>query len=128
MTTLGFTVCSADKAIFYKFNPDGSHIIVLTATNDFTIITNSHKSANYFQDELEKHVELVRLGPISWLLGTTVEHNLGKHLIILGQEVFIGQIITCFGLDNAQICSTPLNPNVNLTLDLIMFQQLYFTI
>ena len=114
MTTLGFTVCSADEAIFYKFNPDESYIIVPTATDDFTIITDSNKSANYFEDELEKHVELVRLGPISWLLGTTVEHNLEKHLIILGQEGFIGQIITCFGLDDAQICSTPLNPNVDL--------------
>jgi hypothetical protein len=115
MTTLGFTVCSADEAIFYKFNPDGSYIIIPTATDNFTIISDSTKSANNFQDELEKHVELVRLEPISWLLGTTVEHNLEKHSIILGQKAFIGQIITCFGLDNARICSTPLNPNVDIT-------------
>ena len=115
MTTLGFTVCSADEAVFYKFNPDGSYVIVPTATDDFTIIADSDKSANNFQDELEKHVELVRLGPISWLLGTTVERNLEKHSIILGQEAFIGQIITRFGLDDARICSTPLNPNVDLT-------------
>ena len=115
MTTLGYTVCNADEAVFYKFNPDGSYVIIPTATDDFTIITNSDKSANHFQDELEKHVELIRLGPISWLLRTIVEHNLEKHFIILGQEAFIGQIITCFGLDDACICSTPLNPNVDLT-------------
>jgi Reverse transcriptase (RNA-dependent DNA polymerase) len=115
MTTLGFTVCSADEAVFYKFNPDGSYVIVPTATDDFTIISDSDKSANNFQDELKKHVELVRLGPISWLLGTTVEYNLEKYSIILGQEAFIGQIITRFGLDDARICSTPLNPNVDLT-------------
>ena len=114
MTILGFTVCSANEAIFYKFNQDGSYVIVPTAT-DFTIITDSDKSANHFQDQLIKHVELVRLKPISWLLGTTVEHNLEKHSIILGQEAFIGQIITCFGLDNTCICSTPLNSNVDLT-------------
>jgi hypothetical protein len=51
----------------------------------------------------------------SWLLGTTVEHNLEKHFIILGQEAFIDQIVTRFGLDDARICSTPLNPNVDLT-------------
>ena len=115
MTTLGFTICSANEAIFYKFNQDGSHVIVPTATDDFTIISDSDKSANHFQNELEKHVELVRLGPISWLLGTTVERNLENHSIILGQEAYIGQIITHFGLDDACICSTPLNPNVDLT-------------
>ena len=102
MTTLGFTVCSADEAIFYKFNPDGSYVIIPTATDDFTIISDSDKSANCFQDELEKHVELVRLGPISWLLGTTVKCNLEKHSIILGQEAFIDQIVTHFGLDDTR--------------------------
>jgi hypothetical protein len=58
MTTLGFTVCSANEAVFYKFNPDGFYIIVPTATNDFTIISDSDKSANNFQDELEKHVDV----------------------------------------------------------------------
>ena len=115
MTTLGFTVCSADKAVFYKFKPDGSYVIVPTATDDFTIIADSEKSANHFQDKLEKHVELVRLGPISWLLGTTVKQNLEKHSIKLGQEAFINQIITRFGLENARICSTPLNSNIDLT-------------
>ena len=115
MTTLGFTFCSADEAVFYKFNPDGSYVIIPTATDDFTIIADSDKSANHFQDELKKHAELVRLGPISWLLGTTVKHNMEKIFIILGQEAFIDQIVTCSGLDNARICSTPLNPNVDLT-------------
>jgi Reverse transcriptase (RNA-dependent DNA polymerase)/gag-polypeptide of LTR copia-type/GAG-pre-integrase domain len=115
MTILGFTVCNADEAVFYKFSPDGSYIIVPTATDDFTIIADSNKSANNFQDELEKHLEIVRLGPISWLLGTTVERNMEKHTIKLGQEAFIGQIITRFGLEDARICSTPLNPNVDLT-------------
>ena len=115
MMKLGFTVCNADEAVFYKFNPDGSYVIVPTATDDFTIIADSDKSANDFQDNLEKHVELVRLGPINWLLGTTVERNLEKHSIILGQEAFIGQIIARFGLEDARTCSTPLNPNVDLT-------------
>ena len=115
MTKLGFVVCQADEAVFYKFNPDGSYVIVPTATDDFTIIADSNKSTNRFQDELEKHVELVRLGPINWLLGTTVECNMEKHQIILGQEAFIGQIITRFSLDDARVCSTPLNPNVDLT-------------
>ena len=54
MMKLGFKVCNADEAVFYKFNSDGSYIIVPTATDDFTIITDSNKSANDFQDQLEK--------------------------------------------------------------------------
>ena len=38
-----------------------------------------------------------------------------NHTIKLGQESFINQIVTRFGLEDARICSTPLNPNVDLT-------------
>ena len=72
MTSLGFTISNADKALYYKFNSDGSYLIMGSATDDFTIITDSDAMANNFLDNLGKQVELVRLGNIAWLLGTTV--------------------------------------------------------
>jgi hypothetical protein len=71
MTSLGFTVSNADEALYYKFNSDGSYLIVGSATDDFTIVTDSNTTANNFLDDLGKQVELVRLGDITWLLGTT---------------------------------------------------------
>ena len=75
MTSLGFTISNADEALYYKFNSDGSYLIMGSATDDFTIITNSDAMANNFLDNLRKQVELVRLGNIAWLLGTTVTRD-----------------------------------------------------
>jgi hypothetical protein len=72
MTSLGFNVSNADEALYYKSNPDGSYLIVGSATDDFTIVADSNVTANNFLDDLGKRVELVRLGEIVWLLGTTV--------------------------------------------------------
>jgi hypothetical protein len=112
---LGFTVSSADEAVFYKFNPDGSYIVLAAATDDFTIVADSISTANRFLDEFEKGVELVRLGQITWLLGTTVTRNLTEGSIALGQEAYIDQICVRFGLQDARPISTPLPPGIDLS-------------
>ena len=105
----------ADEALFYKFNSDNTYLILGAATDDFTIITDSNATADHFLDEFEKWVELVRLGQITWLLGTTVRRNLTDHTISLGQEAYIDQIATRFGLQNARSVSTPLPPGIDLS-------------
>jgi hypothetical protein len=94
LSKLGFTVSTADEAVFYNFSSDGSYVILAAATDDFTIIADADTTANTFLDGLEKHVELVRLGQITWLLGTTVTRNLTNYTIALGQEAYIDQICT----------------------------------
>ena len=92
LTDLGLSVSNADEALFYKFNPDDTYLILGAATDDFTIIADSDPTANRFLDEFGKRVELVFLGQIAWLLGTTVARNLTKRTISLGQEAYIDQI------------------------------------
>ena len=115
LSKLGFTVSTADEAVFYKFNPDGSYVILAAATDDFTIIANTDSTANNFLDGLEKHVELVRLGQITWLLGTAVTRKLTDHTVALGQEAYIDQICTRFGLQDARSVLTPLPPGIDLS-------------
>jgi hypothetical protein len=115
MRSLGYTICSADEAVFYKFNPDGTYVIYAAATDDFTIIADSDKSADSSQDELSKRIELVKLGRIHWLLGNSVERDLKKKIISLGQEAYINQVVARFNLEDARPASTPLQPNIDLT-------------
>jgi hypothetical protein len=98
MTTLGFTVSNADEALYFKSNPNG---IVSSATDDFTIVADSDATANSFLDDLGKRVELVQLGKIAWLLGTTVIRDLSQKTISLGQSAYIEQLCVRFGLENA---------------------------
>ena len=92
MTSLGFTVSNADEALYYKFNSDGSYLIMGSATDDFTIVADANATANSFLDDLAKQVELVHLGNISWLLSTTVSRNLSEKTISLGQTAYIEQL------------------------------------
>jgi hypothetical protein len=59
LSKLGFTVSTADEAMFYKFDLDGCFMIPAAATDNFTIIANADSTANSFLDRLEKYVELV---------------------------------------------------------------------
>jgi len=115
LTALGFTVSNADEALFYRFNSDGTYLILGAATDDFTIVADSDPTADQFLNEFEKRVELVRLGQITWLLGTTVTRNLTDRTISLGQEAYIDQICTRFGLQDARSVSTPLPPGIDLS-------------
>jgi len=115
MTSLGFTVSNADEALYYKFNSNGFYLIMGSATDDFTIVADSGATANSFLDDLAKQVELVRLGNISWLLGTTVIQNLSEKTISLGQTAYIEQLCVHFGLENARTVSTPLPSNIDRT-------------
>lgn len=115
LNKLGLTVSKSDDALFYRFNEDGTYIIIRAATDDFTIVGDCDATTDAFLDALEKHVELVRLGPINWLLGTSVEQDFDKHTIKLGQEAFIDQIATKFGQQNAHPITTPLPPNIDLS-------------
>jgi hypothetical protein len=115
MTSLGFTVSNADEALYFKSNPDGSYLIVGSATDDFTIVADSDTTANSFLDDLGKRVELVRLGKITWLLGTTVTRDLSQKTISLGQTAYIEQLCVRFGLENARTVTTPLPAGIDLT-------------
>ena len=92
---LGFKVLMADAAVFYKV--EGAKFVILAAaTDDFTFIMDSTKSTALVKAQLNKHFELVDLGPITWLLGVSVAHNVENQTISPGQEAYVEQILTRF--------------------------------
>ena len=87
--------------VFYKFSGK-EYTIVAAATDDFTIIGDSTKSTSLVKKHLADHFEIVDLGPIKWLLGVSLTRNLDTRTIALGQQAYIEQIITHFGLEDAR--------------------------
>jgi hypothetical protein len=116
LVSLGFRVSEADEATFYRVEGD-RFTIIAAATDDFTIIADSPQSSSRIKKEMRGFFELVDLGPISWLLGVSVSHDPKNRTIALGQETYIDQILTRFGLDKARPASTPMEPGVDLTPD-----------
>jgi hypothetical protein len=68
----GYSVSAVDEAVFYKILDD-FFAIVAAATDDFTIIADSPKTANHLiHKELAGRFEVSDLGPINWLLGVSI--------------------------------------------------------
>ena len=60
-TGIGYTISSADKAVFYKVEHD-KHTIVAAATDDFSIFADSADTANFLIQQLKERFEISDLG------------------------------------------------------------------
>ena len=117
LLSFGFKVSAADEATFYKV--DGKDFLVIaTATDDFTIVTNSCSLSTKTKAQLNQHFELVDLGDINWLLGVSVTRNFLKDKTIsLGQQAYVEQILARFGLTDARPDVTPMEPGADYHFD-----------
>ncbi|RDB27836.1 Retrovirus-related Pol polyprotein from transposon TNT 1-94 [Hypsizygus marmoreus] len=113
---LGYTVCMADEAVFYKFEDD-KFTIVAAATDDFTIIGESTAATSLIKKQLSEYFEIVDLGPINWLLGVSITRDLSARTMALGQQAYIEQILARFGLEESRAAVTPMEPGIDLSPD-----------
>ena len=75
--------------------------IVAAATDDFTIISESDASTELLKQKIQKHWKITDFGPINWLLGVKITHDLKAQTISLCQQSYIEQILIHFELANA---------------------------
>jgi len=116
LLSFDFKVSVADEATFYKV--DGNNFLVIaTATDDFTIVTNSQSLSTKTKADLNQHFKLVDLGNINWLLGVSVTCNSEDKTISLGQQAYIKQILARFGLTDARPDITPMEPSADYHFD-----------
>lgn len=113
--TLGYTICQADEAVFYKFSKDKYTIVA--ATDDFTIIADSKEAITLIKKQLREHFEMTDLSKIKWLLGISVQHDRKARTITLGQHAYVDSIIEWAGQSKAREVITPMEPGINLSYD-----------
>lgn len=105
--TLGYSICQADEAVFYKFSKN-KYTIVAAATDDFTIIANSNEAIALIKKQLKEHFEMTDLGEIKWLLGISVHRNREARTITLGQHAYVDSIVEWAGQSEASVSTTVL--------------------
>jgi Reverse transcriptase (RNA-dependent DNA polymerase) len=67
-STLGFSQCQVDQAIFFKADPDVCVITVVAVyVDDCTIATSSLEHVADLKADLVKHVEVTNLGALHWM-------------------------------------------------------------
>jgi hypothetical protein len=112
LLSINFKVSVVDKATFYKVDGD-DFIVIATATDDFTIVTNSHRLSSKTKVDLNRHFKLVDLVNNNWLLGVSVTRTFEDKTILLGQQAYIEQILNQFNLMDARPDTTLMEPGAD---------------
>ena len=96
---LGFTQCSVDQAVYFRWRTPGELIIVVVHVDDCTIAAKSLNEIDEFKRDVRKHVEITDLGELHWLLGIEVTRNRDECTISLCQRPYLKSIVHRFGFD-----------------------------
>jgi hypothetical protein len=81
---LGFIQVEVDQAVFFKQSGDKLTIIVVHVDN-CTIAATTIELVVDLKTQLHKHVEIMDLGELHWLLGIKICHDREAHPILLSQ-------------------------------------------
>jgi hypothetical protein len=106
LLTLVYSVSNVDEAIFSYFEG-----------NKYTIIADSTELSDLIKKQFSKHFEIIDNGPINWLLGVKLTHDLKAKTLSLSQQAYIKEILIHFGLENPCTAVTPMEPRINLSPD-----------
>ena len=85
--------------------------------DDMTIACKSHTEYERLAKELKKHFKLKELGPLSSLLGVSIERDRSKHCLMLSQHLYITDVLQTFRLADVRLVTTPLDPEAKLSKD-----------
>jgi hypothetical protein len=112
--TCQLTRCSTNQAVFYRCNDNGI-VILAVHVDDCTSAASNLALVGEIKAGIGKHVEVVDLGEIHWLLGIEVKRNREQCTLSLSQKSYIASILRRYNLEDTKPLSIPMNPNVNLS-------------
>ena len=116
MKELGYKRSRVDHSVFYKKTED-EHTIIAVATDDMAVTSKRKADAEKFKSEIKKHWEITDHGPIKWFLGFEIKCDRKSRTIAINQRAYIEKIVEKFSLTNAKRVSTPMEPNVQFSVD-----------
>ncbi len=116
LSTLGFTQCSIDQAVYHKTNAAARKLTVIVVhVDDCTIAASAPCLVDDLKAGLSKHVEVTDLGELHWMLGIKVKRDRAAGTIHLSQRVYIDAILKRFNLADAKPLSMPMDVQARLT-------------
>ncbi len=87
LSTLGFTQCSINQAVYHKTNAAARELTVIVVhVDNCTIAASAPCLVDNLKAGLSKHVEVTDLGELHWMLGIKVKHDWAAGTIHLSQR------------------------------------------
>ena len=116
LSSLGFTQCSVDQAVYHKTGAAAGDLIVIAVhVDDCTIAASQPRLVEDFKTGLSKHVEVTDLGELHWMLGIEVKRDRAAGKIHLSQQAYIDSILNRFNFADLKPLSTPMDVQVKLS-------------
>ena len=115
MSSIGFSRCDVDMAVFYRHGDKGELAIVLVHVDDCTIAATSTRLISEFKTGVAKQVEISDLGELHWLLGVEIHRDRAHHTLALSQRSYIASILRRYGFEDLKPVSIPMDVNIRLT-------------
>jgi hypothetical protein len=116
MTEMGYKRSRIDHSVFYKKLGE-ERTIVAVATDDMAVTSKRKVDAERFKSEIRKHWDITDHGPIKWFLGFEIKRDQKSRTIAINQRAYIEKIVERFSLTNAKRVSTPMEANIQFSLD-----------
>ena len=113
---LGYKRSKIDHSVFYKRN-EPEHTIIAVATDDMAVTSKRKADAERIKAEIKKYWEITDHGPIKWFLGFEIKRDRKSRTIAINQHAYIEKIVENFSLTNAKKVTTPMDPNVQYSVD-----------
>jgi len=118
LSTLGFQQCKVDQAVFFK-HCKAPHVFIVIAMHvgGCAIAASSVAAIDALKARLCKHIEVMDLGKLHWMLGIKVRQDHAGGTVHLSQRLYIDSILRRYGFDDVKPISTPFDTQVRLTLE-----------
>jgi hypothetical protein len=110
----GLKRCDTDPCCYWKMTKNGP-IIVITHVDDSVIFSESKCEMIKLKKALTDEYKIKDFGPLKWCIGWNINRDRKKKTLTIGQEAFVLEILSRFGLENIRTRPTAADPNVNLT-------------
>ena len=108
---LGFVQLKSDYCIFKREQP---LTFIALYVDDLIVITENTEVMKRIKQDLMKRFLMKDMGPLHHILGISCIQDTENNRVGLTQEVYISKLISKFNLSDANIVSTPSDPNVTL--------------
>ena len=128
LTGIGFITLPTDASVYIQSSTHSANgtiyvapdLILLVHVDDIYTAGRNQETINAFKAELQKHFQIVELGPIRNFLGLQFENaytEAGQQSLTIHQERYIGEILIRFGMKECKTRASPLDSYIELEID-----------
>lgn len=108
--------CEADQCVYVKITNEGI-LILAEYVDDMLSFSNNESMENSLVETLKEAFEITDLGNVSSVVGMRVIRDDQKKSISIDQSAYISQILTRFGMNDCNPCTSPMDSGQTLSLN-----------